>query len=515
MGDSPRPSRLTPRVGDTAASTARGNRDRRATGHRKTSRSARTAALHVLLLIAVYFADPFYIVSGSSRLSEDIVNRIQSFTYPGLTTGPRAELVRDRITVVELSDKDAEYLNLGGGFPVPLQVHGDLLRSIVCLKPAAVFVDMNFRWERLEGDAEAFADALSYRASGRGCLKLAPDVVKSTAPSVFVAHVPSDTSLCDPMAKASDIACPNREVFAPLRAVTHTVAMPGTDDTRRYVLRDAELATAATDAATSPALELYRDVCRTNPGFGPGCREAEAVYRQNAAEKRPRLAVRWGLASAESLSPEVKAACPERQRTAATSLFDTTVIAQVLDELAPALSGAERLGGAGWCPYHATLDASTVTALAARDPERLRPLIEGRIVLYGANITAVNDVVISPVLGVQPGVHLHAMSLDNLLSLGADYWRDPPEALSRTVELVLSIIAIGLGSCVGFKQERASTAGHRALWGWGVYVLPVSMLIFLTAIAAISLWHWAPINWTGLLGIVLIEKPRLFFLSGD
>lgn len=75
------------------------------------------------------------------------------------------------------------------------------------------------------------------------------------------------------------------------------------------------------------------------------------------------------------------------------------------------------------CVFHETLYAGE---LANTTPEReagLRHEIEGKIVLIGLGTTDSGDFVHSPLHGRIPGVFLHAMALDNLLTHGEDYPR--------------------------------------------------------------------------------------------
>jgi len=70
------------------------------------------------------------------------------------------------------------------------------------------------------------------------------------------------------------------------------------------------------------------------------------------------------------------------------------------------------------CPYHRTLSMAQVGAVP--DAE-LAGALKDRYVMVGANIPGQNDFAKSPVHGLVPGVHYHAMALDNLLSYGERY----------------------------------------------------------------------------------------------
>ncbi len=469
------------------------------------------AVIQIIIVALVLCLDPFRVVSGTSRVSEDIVNRVLANSYPLPRSGQdTASTVRDNISVVLLNDQDAERANPSGGYPIPLRDHGEILRTILCQGPAAIFVDINFRWQRTDGDAQLLAEALGYRRRGSECV--AGVSAQPGDPPIFVAYVPSDVSTCDPMGEASQEDCDARRTFEPLRKAVRTVAMPGSADTRRYTLSDAAL-TRGAKAGTSAAVELYRHVCSQNPTFAPGCRDLAAL--PISGSERPQLAVRWGLRSSQPEEGphggQELSRCPQRQGGAPeTSLVSQGVLHQLFDEFLPTLGRMPGLGEAGWCPYHPTLSYGTVSRMSTDASDRLRSLIEGRIIIYGANITAVNDVVVSPVLGLLPGAHWHAMALDNLLTFGSGYWRDPPEWWSRTLEFMLSTVAILWGVLIARNQKAPISWARNFGLGFGGYLLPMLRLTFFCAFAASEWLNWAPINWTGLLAIVTLAQPALF-----
>lgn len=442
--------------------------------------------------------------------------------------------MRDKFLVVLMRDSDADFVNPGRGYPVPLWAHGDVLQIALCQGPAAVFVDMNFRWERTEGDAAKLADALRHRKTGGGCepQPAGSEALKKTSP-VFVAFIPSASSKCAPLALSTEEDCDERRRLAPLREAVIPVAMPGTDDTRRYVLLDTELQRDV-PGSTSPALELFQHVCAVDPGYGPGCQDQERILEGlRKRHARPSLAVRWGyytapLPAADGSVP--KSGCPVSQQEAAKSFTDW--LRQLLKEAFNPRTPQEKHGGnaaganngvpsglgqQGWCSYHAAISSKDFIEMASRDLERLRRLVQDRIVIYGADITAVNDLVVSPVLGALPGAHIHAMAADNLLSFGAAYWRDAPVAFlgirwNEWVEWFLSLCAIAAGTYVTARQSHAKTCMQRLRIGWGY------MIVSILVIAGVAYWlsltfNWSPINCLGLLGVVSLSAPKLIFVN--
>lgn len=83
------------------------------------------------------------------------------------------------------------------------------------------------------------------------------------------------------------------------------------------------------------------------------------------------------------------------------------------------------------CPYSRSLTVSELKPQTEEDEARLHALLNGKFVIMGAAISGTNDMITSPVHGPIPGVFMHAMALDNLLTYNGHYkraleWQLPP-----------------------------------------------------------------------------------------
>lgn len=87
------------------------------------------------------------------------------------------------------------------------------------------------------------------------------------------------------------------------------------------------------------------------------------------------------------------------------------------------------------CPYTLTYSVAQLETLPV---EQISQALKGRIVLFGAVVPGQNDLVDSPVHGTIPGVYLHAMALDNLLTFGDNYKRSKNWEFPLSKELVWS-----------------------------------------------------------------------------
>lgn len=74
------------------------------------------------------------------------------------------------------------------------------------------------------------------------------------------------------------------------------------------------------------------------------------------------------------------------------------------------------------CPSHRHVPLSVVADPQTQEVgDWLRRNLQAKHVMIGASVAGVNDVVQSPVHGAIPGIYLHAMALDNLLTYGMDF----------------------------------------------------------------------------------------------
>src|SRR5699024_3682148 len=75
----------------------------------------------------------------------------------------------------------------------------------------------------------------------------------------------------------------------------------------------------------------------------------------------------------------------------------------------------------------------------------LQRLLSRRLVMVGGHFRASNDWVESPVHGQVPGVHYHAMALDNLIEDGPDYRRNANAMLDS--DFLKSLLVFCLAVC--------------------------------------------------------------------
>ena len=184
------------------------------------------------------------------------------------------------------------------------------------------------------------------------------------------------------------------------------------------------------------------------------------------------------------------------------------------------------------CPYPALVPARDLVRLR-RDGrevggrrsqctanETLAGAIRGRHVFYGMEIEGAADIVETPTHGPTSGVFMHAMALDNLLSLGPRYFRaDRPGYLRPLTFMMLFLMALVMiegrdraGRIVDAWRKDASRGARVAraivrrvtlsLLTYGISLalaMGVAMFLFLGE-------RLAPINWLGMFGVSIVVQ---------
>jgi len=213
---------------------------------------------------------------------------------------------------------------------------------------------------------------------------------------------------------------------------------------------------------------LYREYCRA----GASCRDLPEDAA--AALAKPPVALRWG----RELSPlQHLATSVAKCSVAGNSLFE---------QLLQAMFWKIRDSGQATCAYTLTLKASALEASSPEDRALLMRMLSDKLVLVGAQITSAGDLIQTPVHGMLPGVYLHAMALDNLISYGMHYQHEPAAVLGPLtwVDLAqLAFVILIVGGRARFKRRKNRLAKNLA----GPFVWWSVVLVLLVGLGA-GLW---------------------------
>jgi CHASE2 domain-containing sensor protein len=423
--------------------------------------------LFAMFIVAGAFAcllmlDPFGIGTASSQRSEQAVLRITAPLYEG----------SDRVAVVLIDD--AFIARTGSTWPVGYAVQGKLLRSIMQAQPAGVFVDLVYRRPHEGATDTATADARSDDSPGD---LTAPLERFANTPLVIAGQIRRDVdaavapALCTAKPSAlreslldDNSVLPVLSQWVAAQPTARGIALVGwwgCGD--RYPLI---LAGRATEE--SPAFALLSRYCALNGESSRECAPLKDSATIEAHFARP-MVVRWGAYPPATQQPYYAAGVCQRYATpdGAPSYVRRlwTSLQQLLLGVFEDLRAARNPNVALPCPSVEVIPASV---LWSGDAGIARELLAGRFVMVGASVSGIADWHQSPVHGQVPGVVLHAMALDNLLSLGTRYATELSGFVSTVVATVLLVILAFVAPRVHLqwreRNDRRLAAAALAVW---------------------------------------------------
>lgn len=283
---------------------------------------------------------------------------------------------RDQVAVVLY---DAQFLEATGSpWPISYQDHADWLLRLAGrpgARPKAIFLDITFGQERVDPTLPALKEAL---CTLRDTLHI----------PVFLAALPAaDGKLAVRAGLGSCFTMVGADYTPdPLDGYAWTYPLT----------RHLEASGWTSGPAETPAQPHYRSAAMAL---------AQDAGRIALGEESVPMALVWGADAmpGAALARNDQGCVPRRS---------------LARNLTPGLFFQFNDPPAVLCPYHRTWSMQQVADL----PEaQVAATLAGRYVMVGADIPGHNDVARSPVHGLVPGVHYHAMALDNLLSYGARY----------------------------------------------------------------------------------------------
>lgn len=451
-----------------------------------------TALLTLAATLALLWLDPFGLDGATERYSRHVFYQIAAPAYP--------DRGQQRTAVVLVTD--ATVKELGEFWPLDYTTHAILLQAILAQRPAALMIDFFILEERPGTDT--LRDLLRKNRGG-------DDI------PVLVAAPPFDPRL-------------QREILEPLRDLVHGLVAVGRSDpspeSQSYPRRSPagpegrDLPTAAFALAERLCRgSEARDWCPTNLRPFPPERDLEVV---------------WG-----ARQPDYGAIAGLPAGTPFTYIYDCRSLPQSLFARfrLSLLGGRDALRSD--CPYSPTIEAHDVLF------EQGDPLVEGilrdRVVFYGGQLAGLPDFVLPPTHDLLPGVHIHAMAFDNLVTFGGDYIaREPifsagslPHFLGRHRDEIVAVLVALLLYLQRYGEFRLSgqaggapASGGRLLSlldqrfglgrgtlftllraaGWSLLILAVTL--FWTWLTY-SVFRMAPMNWLGISSVPVVVTISL------
>jgi CHASE2 domain-containing sensor protein len=371
------------------------------------------ALIAVLVAFAMLWAIPKLVPSS------DAMTHLTAKAQAGLVGGFYPSTHRNDVTVVVIDDLVLSRLEQG--WPVPYATHGRWLRNLAKYQPRAIFLDVMFVQARKDETLPALVSALCG--------------LRDLGIPVFLAALPDpDTGV---LAVRPDLKSPEGE--KPCFSLVGVTYEKHKIDRLvwTYPLWDAAGQESGAFAggpslARSAALAMAQDAAQIN-----------VVQRDEP------MALTWGVNNLD------------QQRFAGWCRQAWGGLAEIV----PPFVRAWRQGDDVYkpvCPYQRSLTMSSLRSSSEVEERELQDLLGGRFVMIGTNLGGGNDMVTSPVHGDIPGVFMHAMALDNLLTYNGRYkraleWELPPAGPLFLLGVVIVLAAHALRIATGGFASRVRT----------------------------------------------------------
>ena len=386
--------------------------------------------------------------------------------------------------------REENLATLKESFPISYARHAEVLEALTVYEPAAVFVDFAFIDERPGQDVAPLSDAIcALRASGV---------------AVYLAASPlAGKAGGDGLRPGLDRSC-----FTPVDV--RMDAESGASGVLTYRACKSLNSCAAPDLLWTPAFAI----AAPQVGIGRGdAQQMEIIW----GNRTSRLNESWMDCTSDGTFVHLR---------------------QVLKE--------NPLASKRTCPHTNTI---SVLHLLGRFDKKLKDdWVKGRTIFYGGSFEMAGDRVISPVFDDLPGVYLHAMAYDNLLTFRTDYKRAEQHglSLSRVVNGLLLLFTIVLLLLVdkppAFARRLLGRLGEvspRLKWATfavavgcvvltaftrtslGAILLLVPLLLGVVAVLHLAATHperspsARQFLWSGFVGIMILAGALLLFLAVD
>lgn len=488
-------------------------------------------ALLVSLLLAgsayaVAKLNLFGLESASDDLADGVYQRITAADYGADRKGQRL------ISVVYLDEGSMEAMKGVGWnrFPPTYDQQGQMFDDVMSVggaPPAAVYADYvytgeggpNEGWPGFLAGIAKDTNAAAWQGAP-GCqadplTKIACIEATGGTPMIFAKPSPDEVDVFTDVQRQLDAVA----VLAP--ALVNLRAYP------MVVTYSLDAATARSRGVhgfdVSPALALYAAWCLRQPGTCGIADFAALKSRAKAALAGRPLApvdvtqtfnapldVVWGSRPDPDYLAMTKDVTGRDAPCRGQSGGWITRLGEQLASVRGPPSGARQE-----CPYALTLGYDRIVAGLGLQQSDLQRLLAGKLVLLGGQFRASNDWVESPVHGEAPGVHYHAMAIDNLVEDGADYRRSGNQVLDSDMLKSLLIAALAFCGVMGVMARNSlldhaiETRAEQKLRA-RVYA-PLYFCIFGASIGVVLLATWfgvayahrSPINWIGITACVL------------
>lgn len=470
-----------------------------------TLRLLRELLVLLICLLVFRHGDLFGFGQTGDKYSAGLLNLAVSMAglYPSSA--------RDEMLVITVDDDTLAAAHQS--YPPDHAFHAQMLEKILRYQPRAIMLDITFETDRGEGTRKLL-EVLAKRDPGIPIYVAADRPAQDGDPGILPALSKLVTQV--DVQRAIDTSRSDRYCLVP--AATRDHLCWGDD------AEPADSLPTPFARRLSAAYQIYLDFCKGHP---------ERVCRRDAPAptvvewplRATRFELLWGYYPPPAIGPNRgRSECGIDDGSFGASIRGYG--ATLLDFLQNGVNALRSV-----CPY--TPSVSALAFLAEDRPKlKLRPAspgdggtaaakarartdlasdVKGRFVFYGFALKGSPDVIRPPTHVALPGIFLHAMALDNLLTYGDHYksdmarlgggWRLP----AATVNLLLFVTVYGVfffRRVLGPDAFAPLGALPRLLSTWWGGLL----FLFLLGALLTRVLDLAPLNWMGIFGLAAIGQ---------
>lgn len=424
--------------------------------------------LKMLFSLLLILINPFGFMDTTEKISERISHGLASaIGEPATETS--------RVVLVVLKDESLATISANGSFPVETNVHANVLKWILCAAPSSIYVDISLQdWRNdIEADQTVleaqsyFADSLTTTSASPDCHNVvttatldSTDQARRFAPVIF----PRAVAKASPCSKKDPVDdwMGNCSFFSQIPSLKNRIIeLPLSRDQPDNTFYQYPLFTTPKNATRftselqaienakgivqhfpSPALAQTLHYCNTVTNKPESCGGLVRMFADDNLHRQHGKLVElfYQLVPVsrflvDTRQPDGENCPPIQQWRVGFDEGNTSKwvrVAKILadDALNLNIAGLENFYLTGeYCLAYEAVSAETLVRQGqqcAVFPDCNREIFEklkDKMIVYGQDIDAANDLISLPLIGNVPGMVVHASAADNLLTYGDAFYR--------------------------------------------------------------------------------------------
>ncbi|OHX35064.1 hypothetical protein BJL95_00480 [Methylomonas sp. LWB] len=421
--------------------------------------------------------DPFGLESATQNQSEKFFNKyISSFFYP--------EDNQNKITVVLIDEKRQSG-------PPSYNRQARLIKTVLDHQPKAIFIDLDYKLPHPSPD---------------GPSKLIETLEQAKVPVYLaVTAEPSEVSCMHDNKEVNNLN-EHKESKDFTNLVYKGVRVDGKESNdkiqrtitnwskckNKYPLRFKTKEVSENDGYIStPAFAMFEKYCEA-PENNERCKEV-AKIKNSKNDIPPSFLVTWGRDTSDYSAELLNSfTTPDGTDATQSKCSNYDLIEHFIAWLKYVVKIDSVQAPRSICPYTNTIVSNMFNGSPKDVDCWMRILLRDKYVFIGAAMDYDNDSIPNPINGKVPGVYLHAMAFDNLLTLGYEYYIDVNDSQ------IFNFVALSLMSFFIAKRERLLEDRFPEFLVVILTIVLITLPMSLLLMAFVFLFHITPSNFVAL-----------------